>query len=151
MHKVWSYKHLSLGLLTALSVVSLPVLAQSVTQPTPRSVVAIPSNFQSVPVKPLFCSDDVSTCGRNVLYGLPANYAPSGELDGVSQEEVFDFKNGVVVYLLTIKEIQDDSVRAERYRVSFKKGEAGLRLVQVGRQNQCTRGTVRGWTKRLCP
>ena len=75
----------------------------------------------------------------------------SDELDTVGQDEVFHFRNGVVVYLLTIHGVQDDAIRAERYRVSFRQGEDGLRLVQVGRQQQCARGHVRGWTMRSCP
>ncbi len=151
MKKVSSYKCWIFSVIAGLATVSLPVAAQSVSNPTPRSQVAIPTLYQSIPVKAQFCSDEASTCGRNILYSLPSKYAPSGELDTESQYEVFDFKNGVMVYLLTIRGVQDDSIRAERYRVSFKKEEAGLRLVQVGRQQQCTRGSVKGWTKRNCP
>ena len=154
MRVTTSYKNWTMAMVAILGVVSTSALAQSSERRTPRSAVAIPTIYQTIPVKAAVCTDDVVTCGRNILYALPAPHTPSelsDELDTVGQDEVFHFRNGVVVYLLTIHGVQDDAIRAERYRVSFRQGEDGLRLVQVGRQQQCARGHVRGWTMRSCP
>ena len=154
MRVTTSYKNWAMAMVAILGVVSTSALAQSSERRTPRSAVAIPTIYQTIPVKDTkaqVCTEEVITCGRDILYALPAPYKPSDELDTVSQDEVFHFRNGVVVYLLTIHGVQDDAIRAERYRVSFRQGEDGLRLVQVGRQQQCARGHVRGWTMRSCP
>lgn len=140
------------GMVAVLGIGSTAAFAQSAMKPTPRSAVANPSAYRPIPVsKPYVCREDISVCGREILYALPERFAPAGELDRMSQDEVFKFKNGVAVYLLTISGIEDDSIRAERYRVSFRPGETGMHLVQIGRQNQCARGPNRGWSKRLCP
>ncbi len=149
-----SYMRWAMGVMIAFGVsgaMAQSAVAQPAFKPTPRSVVAIPTIYQSIPVKAQFCSDDVIHCGRRVLESLPAPYTLTQESGAQGQDEEFHFRNNVVVYLLTMNDLQDDSIRAERYRVSFKKEEAGLRLVQVGRQNQCARGKIKGWTKRLCP
>lgn len=154
MRVTTSYKNWAMAMVAILGVVSTSALAQSSERRTPRSAVAIPTIYQTIPVKDTtaqVCTEEVITCGRDILYALPAPYKPSDELDTVSQDEVFHFRNGVVVYLLTIHGVQDDAIRAERYRVSFRQGEDGLYLVQVGRQQQCARGHVRGWTMRSCP
>ncbi len=147
-----SLKCAVVGVAAVFGLFSSGAFAQTAMKSTPRSAVANPSAYMPIPVsKPYLCRDDVSACGREILYALPEKYAPAGELDRMSQDEVFHFKNGVAVYLLTISGIEDDSIRAERYRVSFRPGETGMHLVQIGRQNQCARGANRGWSKRLCP
>ena len=152
MRMIASYKNWAMAWVAVLGTVSISALAQSsLDRPTSRSAVAIPTIYQTIPVEAAVCTEEVVTCGRNILYDLPAAYKPSDELDTVSQDEVFHFRNGVVVYLLTIHGVQDDAIRAERYRVSFRQEDDGLHLVQVGRQQQCARGHVWGWTMRPCP
>ena len=63
-------------------------------------------------------------------------------------------KTAVVV--ITRSGLMDDSVRAERYRISFTLKGAPSKLswhwVQYGVQYQCVRGNKAGiWTKNLCP
>ena len=154
MRVMTSYKRWATALVAVLGLVSMSASAQPSERPTSRSAVAIPTIYQTIPVKDTkaqVCTEEVITCGRDILYALPAPYKPSDELDTVSQDEVFHFSNGVVVYLLTIHGVQDDAIRAERYRVSFRQDDEGLHLVQVGRQQQCARGHVWGWTMRPCP
>ena len=151
MRVMTSYKCRAMAWIVTLAAVSTSALAQPAERPTPRSAVAIPTIYQTIPVKATVCTDDVVTCGRDILYALPAPYKPSDKLDTVGQDEVFHFRNGVVVYLLTIHGVQDDAIRAERYRVSFRQDDDALHLVQVGRQQQCARGHVWGWTMRPCP
>ena len=63
-------------------------------------------------------------------------------------------KTAVVV--ITRSGLMDDSVRAERYRISFtlkgKPSDLNWQWVQYGVQYQCVRGNKVGkWTKSLCP
>ncbi|WP_227671073.1 hypothetical protein [Psychrobacter maritimus] len=63
-------------------------------------------------------------------------------------------KTAVVV--ITRSGLMDDSVSAERYRISFTLKGAPSKLswhwVQYGVQYQCVRGNKAGiWTKNLCP
>ena len=133
MRVMTSCKRWATALVAVLGLVSISALAQSNERPTSRSAVAIPTIYQTIPVKATVCTDEVISCGRDILYALPAPYKPSDKLDTVGQDEVFHFRNGVVVYLLTIHGVQDDAIRAERYRVSFRQDDDGLHLVQVGR------------------
>lgn len=62
---------------------------------------------------------------------------------------------GVAVVIITRSGLMDDSVSAERYRISFKSEEKPLGLdwnwVQYGVQYKCARGDNAGqWTKSLC-
>ena len=63
-------------------------------------------------------------------------------------------KTAVVV--ITRSGLMDDSVSAERYRISFtlkgKPSDLNWQWVQYGVQYQCVRGNRMGkWTKNLCP
>ena len=63
-------------------------------------------------------------------------------------------KTAVVV--ITRSGLMDDSVSAERYRISFalkgKPSDLNWQWVQYGVQYQCLRGNKAGkWSKNLCP
>ena len=89
MRVTTSYKNWAMAMVAILGVVSTSALAQSSERRTPRSAVAIPTIYQTIPVKATVCTDEVISCGRDILYALPAPYKPSDKLDTVGQDEVF--------------------------------------------------------------
>ena len=65
-------------------------------------------------------------------------------------------KPKTAVVVITRSGLMDDSVSAERYRISFtlkgKASDLNWQWVQYGVQYQCVRGNRMGkWTKNLCP
>ena len=136
------------GLLMPTSLWSAPGFGASAIPPATRSEVANPTRFARLTVPgPFTCSESVSRCGWRVLRALEVS-RPSRRAN--SREEIFTFGNGVVIFLYTQANLEDDAIAAERYRVAFQQVGSTLRLVQAGRQQQCLRDRA-GWTKRLCP
>jgi hypothetical protein len=127
---------------------------------TPITDVKNPDRFQPITIdagevfeltKP--CYRTVKECGREkaVLYGYD-------NLGKNFREEVFNLskKNllgeGRYIYLLTIYDLDHDSVSGKRLRLEFVRKDAGLKLVQGGSQSRCARGeNTKNWTKELCP
>ena len=144
----WSVSGLLTCTLAFLGGWSTPSFSQSAVPPTSRAEVANPTRFASLNVPgPMTCTQSVSRCAWRVLRAMDIP-RPSGTSS--SREEVFTFGNGVVIFLYTQADLEDDALAAERYRVAFRQSGQTLRLVQVGRQQRCARSRT-GWTKRLCP
>ena len=161
------------GVLTSIyfvtSLVSIPVYASNYRPPTPisRSEAANPANFKFISVNgraatyssaPCSVEKGLLTCGLGKL-ALINSYSDEIDADyDLAQSFIFPSKSQprTAVVVITRSGLMDDSVSAERYRVSFKlegkPSNLSWNWVQYGVQYQCARGNKAGkWTKGLCP
>ena len=168
-----SYARLLKGAMTSIllvtAFVTVPSYAANTTLPTPisRAEAANPNNFKFISIngrmvgyatEPCALSEGLISCALKKLELINGS---SDEVDAdydVAQSFVFPSKANpkTAVVVITRSGLMDDSVSAERYRVSFKRenqqANAGWELVQYGVQYQCARGDKAGkWTKMLCP
>lgn len=153
---------------TCLIALSTPIYASSYEPPIPISRIeaANPSNFKFISVNGRAATYSSASCSVEkgllacALGKLALINSYSSEMDGdydLAQSFVFPSKlqPGTAVVVVTRSGLMDDSVSAERYRVSFKleRKPSGLswNWVQYGVQYQCRRGDKAGkWTKGLC-
>ncbi|WP_352337301.1 hypothetical protein [Psychrobacter sp. 16-MNA-CIBAN-0192] len=164
---------ISKGIVTSIclvtSLISIPAYASNHKPPTPitRSEAANPSNFKFISVNgraatyssaPCPVEKGLLTCGLGKL-ALINSFTNEIDADyDLAQSFVFPSKSQprTVVVVVTRSGLMDDSVSAERYRVSFKlegkPSNLSWNWVQYGVQYQCARGNKAGkWTKGLCP
>ena len=132
--------------------------------PWPNEIYDLPQSFspadtaarlayETVPLNQL--PEQVSTYGQPdeiafELFGrtfLEEGMQPT-EVSGSWQNE----PDGLYVVYLTNDGMADDSVGGLRYRLDFVSADGDMqKLVWVGRQNRCVRGSSPGWTKERCP
>lgn len=118
---------------------------------TKKSEIADPTKFQQIEPNQSVksCRSSLKTCGDRALVAL--DLAGFGGPNYIQYEkEVFNFANGVGVYLLTIKGIKSRELSAERVRVSFVKKGSTYNFVQAGRQYLCSQGEDEGKWKMSC-
>lgn len=151
------------------SLISIPAYASTNKPPTPisRSEAANPANFKFISVNgraaayssaPCPIKKGLLACGLEKL-ALINSY--SNEIDAdydLAQSFIFPSNSQpkTAVVVITRSGLMDDSVSAERYRISFKldrkPSDLSWNWVQYGVQYQCRRGNQVGkWTKGLCP
>lgn len=132
-----------------------------------RAEAANPANFKFIGVNGYLVSNVMESCP--ISTGLINCALKKLELINGSSNEVdadYDFAQTfffpskaqprTAVVVITRSGLMDDSVSAERYRVSFRleNKPSGLswNWVQYGVQYQCARGSKAGnWSKDLCP
>ena len=152
-----------------ISLISIPAYASNHKPPTPitRSEAANPANFKFISVNgraatyssaPCPVEKGLFTCALGKLALINSN---TNEIDtdyDLAQSFIFPSKSQpkTAVVVVTRSDLMDDSVRAERYRISFKlknqQTNPEWHWVQYGVQYQCARGNSAGkWTKNLCP
>lgn len=128
---------------------SLLVCVSNITAQTKRAAIADPNSFQQLEIeKPVAdCRGPLRTCGEKALAAL--DLAGFGGPDKIKYKtEIFEFKNGVGVFLFTITGIKDPLVSGERLRLAFKKRGTTHRFIQAGRQYLCASG---GWKTECLP
>lgn len=127
---------------------SLSIFAQ-----TKKSDIADPNKFQKIETdkKVPVCRGSLKTCGEKALVAL--EMAGFGGPEYIkTTTETFSFKNGVGIFLLTIKGIKDPLIKGERTRLAFKKSGRNYRFVQAGRQYLCASGqNANVWKKECSP
>ncbi len=132
-----------------------------------RAEAANPNNFKFINVNgrtatyasaPCPVETGLIACGLQKLHLINGGAAEVDADYDLAQTFLFPSKSqpGVAVVIITRSGLMDDSVSAERYRISFKSEEKPLGLdwnwVQYGVQYKCARGDNAGqWTKSLCP
>ena len=162
-------KGLMAGTLLSLSFVSISSHASTSNSVSPisRAEAANPANFYHLNINdgavtsasaPCPMKKGLITCGLEKLKLINSSI---NEVDAdYDLAEAFYYpsksqpKTAVVV--ITRSGLMDDSVSAERYRISFalkgKSSDLNWQWVQYGIQYQCLRGNKIGkWTKNLCP
>ena len=157
----------SICLITSL--ISIPVYANTNKPPTPisRSEAANPANFKFISVNgraatyssaPCPVEKGLLSCGLGKLALINSHTNEITADYDLAQSFVFPSKSQprTAVVVITRSGLMDDSVSAERYRISFKlegqPSDLSWNWVQYGVQYQCARGSRAGkWTKGLCP
>ena len=165
--------HLSKGLI-ASALLSLSLVSVSLHATTSNSVSAIsraeaanPANFYHLNINGGAVNNASAPCSMKkglIACGLEKLKIINGSIDEVDADydlaQAFYYpsksqpKTAVVV--ITRSGLMDDSVSAERYRISFalkgKPSDLNWQWVQYGVQYQCVRGNKAGkWSKSLCP
>lgn len=168
-----SSAHLVRGTMTGICLltafITLPSYAANTTSSTPisRSEAANPANFKFISVNGRGVSDVMESCPiRTGLINCAIKKLEiiNGRSEGIDDDydlaQSFVFpatgqpKTAVVV--ITRSGLMDDSISAQRYRVSFElkedqRTQPGWHWVQYGEQFQCRRGSMAGkWSKKLC-
>ncbi len=154
-------------LVTAFVTVPSYAISTTLTTPISRAEAANPNNFKFISINGLMVGYAIEPCALSegliscALKKLELINGSSDEVDAdydLAQSFVFSSKANpkTAVVVITRSGLMDDSVSAERYRISFKRenqqANAGWELVQYGVQYQCARGDKVGkWTKMLCP
>ncbi|WP_259365152.1 hypothetical protein [Psychrobacter sp. GP33] len=162
-------KGLMVSALLLLSFTSVTSYANNNKPPSPilRAEAANPANFKFISVNgraatyssaPCPVEKGLFTCALGKLALINSN---TNEIDtdyDLAQSFIFPSKSQpkTAVVVVTRSDLMDDSVRAERYRISFKlknqQTNPEWHWVQYGVQYQCARGKNAGkWTKNLCP
>lgn len=116
---------------------------------TKKLEIANPSNFQKIEsdVKVADCRASLEVCGERALVAL--GLAGFGGPDSIKfNTEIFNFKNGVGIYLLTKTGFDDPVISGERTRVAFVKKGRNYKFVQAGIQYKCKNGE---WKKACSP
>lgn len=132
-----------------------------------RAEAANPNNFKSLNIngraasyasKPCSIKKGLLACGLEKLALINNDI---NEIDAdydVAQTFFFPSKAQprIAVVVITRSDLMDDSISAERYRISFKlegkPSNLNWNWVQYGVQYQCARGGKVGkWSKELCP
>lgn len=132
-----------------------------------RAEAANPNNFKFISVNGrmvIYASaacpveTGLIACGLQKLHLINGGAAEVDADYDLAQTFWFPSKSQprVAVVVITRSGLMDDSVSAERYRISFELEEKPLGLdwnwVQYGVQYKCARGDNAGrWTKSLCP
>ena len=165
--------HLLKGLLAA-SLLSLPFISMSayannVKAPNPisRAEAANPANFYHLNMngsavtyasQPCPIEKSLMACGLEKLALINSTINETNADYDLAQAFFFPSKAQpkTAVVVVTRSGLMDDSVSAERYRISFalkgKPSDLNWHWVQYGAQYQCVRGSKAGkWTKNLCP
>ena len=165
--------HLLRGLM-ASTLFFLPLISVSAHATTNHSVSLIsrteaanPANFKRLNITGRAATSASSPCSikkRLIACGLEKLKLVNSSINEVDADydlaQAFYYpsksqpKTAVVV--ITRSGLIDDSVSAERYRISFtlkgKPSDLNWQWVQYGVQYQCVRGNKVGkWTKSLCP
>ena len=165
--------HLLRGLmasaLLSLSFVSLSSYAatSNLVSPISRAEAANPANFYHLNINGGAVTSASAPCSMKkglITCGLEKLKLINSSIDEVSADydlaQTFFYpskaQSKTAVVVITRSDLMDDSVSAERYRISFTlKGtpsELSWHWVQYGVQYQCVRGNKAGkWTKNLCP
>lgn len=156
---------------STLLLLSLTSLSAQANDKSPsmisRSEAANPTNFKHLSINgqavtrasmPCAIEKGLLTCGLEKLSILNGDI---NEIDAdfdLAQTFLFPSKSQpkTAVVVVTRSGLMDDSVAAERYRISFtlegKPSDLSWNWVQYGVQYQCRRGNKAGkWTKNLCP
>ena len=155
--------------LVVLAFTSVSTHANNIKSSSPisRAEAANPANFKLISVNgraatylsaPCPVEKGLLTCALGKL-ALINSYANEIDADyDLAQGFIFPSKSQpkTAVVVVTRSDLMDDSVRAERYRISFKlknqQTNPEWHWVQYGVQYQCARGKNAGkWTKNLCP
>ena len=126
--------------------------------PNNFNFISINGRTVSYAIEPCALSEGLIRCALKKLALINASSDESDADYDLAQTFLFPSKLNpkTAVVIITRSGLMDDSVNAERYRVSFKRvgkqANAGWQLVQYGAQYQCARGDKAGtWTKTLCP
>ena len=172
LNAAYNSNHWLTGLL-ATSLLSLPFISISAyadnakaSNPISRAEAANPANFYHLNThssavtyasQPCPIEKSLMTCG---LEKLALINSAINEIDAdydLAQTFFFPSKAQpkTAVVVVTRSGLMDDSVSAERYRISFtlkgKPSDLNWHWVQYGAQYQCVRGNKAGkWTKNLC-
>ncbi|WP_413501635.1 hypothetical protein [Psychrobacter maritimus] len=162
-------KGLMASALLSLSFVSLSSHAatSNLVSPISRAEAANPANFKHLSVNgravtyasaPCPIQTGLISCGLEKLKLINSSINEVYADYDLAQTFFFPSKAQpkTAVVVITRSGLMDDSVSAERYRISFTlKGapsELSWHWVQYGVQYQCVRGNKAGkWTKNLCP
>lgn len=158
------------GICLITAFVTLPSYAANTTSPMliSRSEAANPANFKFIGVNGRGVSNVMESCPIRtglINCALKKLELINGRSEGIDDDynlaQSFVFpstgqpKTAVVV--ITRSGLMDDSISAQRYRVSFElkedqRTQPGWHWVQYGEQFQCRRGSMAGkWSKNLCP
>ena len=162
-------KGLMASTLLSLSFVSLSSHATTnhSVSPISRAEAANPANFYHLNINggavtsasaPCSMKKGLIACGLEKLKLINSSVnAVHADYD-LAQAFYYPSKSQpkTAVVVITRSGLMDDSVSAERYRISFKlegkQSDLNWRWVQYGVQYQCARGSKTGkWTKNLCP
>lgn len=164
-----SLKHLITAALLSLPFISIVSYASNTKAPNPisRAEAANPANFYHLNMNgsavtyasaPCSIKKGVIACGLEKLALINSDINESDADYDVAQAFFFPTKSQpkTAVVVVTRSGLMDDSVSAERYRISFtlkgKPSDLNWHWVQYGAQYQCVRGSKAGkWTKNLCP
>ncbi len=141
--------------------------ASNSISPISRAEAANPANFKRLSVNgravtyasaPCPIKTGLISCGLEKLKLINSSINEVSADYDLAQTFFFPSKAQpkTAVVVITRSGLMDDSVSAERYRISFTlKGtpsELSWHWVQYGVQYQCVRGNKAGiWTKNLCP
>ena len=165
--------HLIRGLIaSALLLISLVSAsshanASNSISPISRAEAANPANFKHLSVNgravtyasaPCLMKTGLISCGLEKLKLINSSINEVSADYDLAQTFFYPSKAQpkTAVVVITRSGLMDDSVSAERYRISFTLKGAPSKLswhwVQYGVQYQCVRGNKAGiWTKNLCP
>lgn len=132
-----------------------------------RAEAANPNNFKPIKINGRIIDIALASCPMetgliacslqklDLINGGPAEVNADYDL---AQTFIYpsNAQPNTAVVIITRSDLMDDSVSAERYRISFKSEKKPLGLdwnwVQYGVQYKCARGDNAGqWTKNLCP
>lgn len=132
-----------------------------------RAEAANPANFKFISVNGRGVSEVMESCPIRtglIVCALKKLELINGRSEGIDDDydlaQSFVFpatgqpKTAVVV--ITRSGLMDDSISAQRYRVSFElkqnqRTQPGWHWIQYGEQFQCRRGSKAGqWSKKLC-
>ena len=135
--------------------------------PISRAEAANPANFKHLNVNgravtyasaPCAIKTGVIACGLEKLKLINSSINEVSADYDLAQAFYYPSKSQpkTAVVVITRSGLMDDSVSAERYRISFalkgKSSDLNWQWVQYGVQYQCLRGNKIGkWSKNLCP
>lgn len=134
-----------------------------------RAEAASPTNFESLSIDDYIINDAIEPCPietgliscalEKLVLTNGRNNEVSADYD-LAQTFIFPSKAQPQVGVVVISRsgLMDDSISAERYRISFElqdqQSALGWHWIQYGVQHQCARGSTAGqweWTTALCP
>ena len=135
--------------------------------PISRAEAANPANFYHLNINggavtsasaPCSMKKGLITCGLEKLKLINSSINEVDADYDLAQAFYYPSKSQpkTAVVVITRSGLMDDSVSAERYRISFalkgKSSDLNWQWVQYGVQYQCLRGNkIEKWTKNLCP
>ncbi|TXD96638.1 hypothetical protein ES754_10780 [Psychrobacter frigidicola] len=155
--------------LLSLSFISISAHAatSNLTSVISRAEAANPTNFKRLNVNgraATYASAPCSVKKGLIICGLEKLKLINSSINEVNADydlaQTFFFPSKAqprtAVVVITRSGLMDDSVSAERYRISFKlegkPSDLNWHWVQYGVQYQCARGSKAGkWTKNICP
>ncbi|MBE0407849.1 hypothetical protein EI162_13230 [Psychrobacter sp. FME6] len=157
------------SVLLTLPFISLSAQASSNNSPSviSRAEAANPANFKFLSINGRAVTRASAPCAIEkglIACGLEKLSLINGSINEVDADydlaQTFFFLSKAqprtAVVVITRSGLMDDSVSAERYRISFKlegkSSDLNWSWVQYGVQYQCMRGSKAGkWSKDLCP